>query len=145
MSVVAGSTGVAQSSSTWHSPMPFLFEGLAVMLGLVGLVLLIFVCSYCRHFRRVANADEDTEKDVESGSKKKMEDSVLVIMARHFRRVANAGEDTEKDVESGSKKKMKDSVLVIMADEEIPTFLATPASIKGSSHGGVIGDKRTEY
>lgn len=32
--------------SPWHSPVPYLFGGLAAMLGLIALALLILACSY---------------------------------------------------------------------------------------------------
>ncbi|GMI89255.1 hypothetical protein HRI_002594800 [Hibiscus trionum] len=114
MSVVAGSTAPAQPCSTWHSPVPYLFGGLASMLCLVSFALLILACSYCRRFGRLADAGED----VESG-----------------------GND------GGSKKKMEvyeENVLVIMAGEEMPTFLATPASIKASTLGGFNGGEGSE-
>ncbi|KAK8654932.1 hypothetical protein V6N13_107527 [Hibiscus sabdariffa] len=118
MPVGTGSTAAAQPCSTWHSPVPYLFGGLASMMGLVGFALLILACSYCRHSRRLANAGRDAGRDVESG---------------------------EKD--GGSSKKTavyEENVLVIMAGEERPTFLATPASVKASSFGGFYGGEGSE-
>ncbi|GMI80939.1 glutamine dumper 2 [Hibiscus trionum] len=105
---VAGSIAAVQPCSTWHSPVSYLFGELASMLGLVGFALLILACSYCRHSGRLANAGEDVKSGGNDGSSKK-------------------------------KKKMevyKENVLVIMAGEEMPTFLATPASTKASPLGG---------
>ncbi|ONK69683.1 uncharacterized protein A4U43_C05F25650 [Asparagus officinalis] len=34
------------SHSAWHSPVPYLFGGLAAMLGLIAFALLILACSY---------------------------------------------------------------------------------------------------
>ncbi|KAG0468619.1 hypothetical protein HPP92_017947 [Vanilla planifolia] len=36
----------AAGRSAWHSPVPYLFGGLAAMLGLIAFALLILACSY---------------------------------------------------------------------------------------------------
>ncbi|KAL4334147.1 hypothetical protein GQ457_07G037230 [Hibiscus cannabinus] len=104
--------GMAQPRSPWHSPVPYLFGGLAAMLGLIAFALLILACSYWRLSGRSDNHGE-AERDVESGE--------------------NEGEST-KPV-----KVYEEKFLVIMAGEEKPTFLATPVCTKASSFGGKNG------
>ncbi|KAK7311925.1 hypothetical protein RJT34_10400 [Clitoria ternatea] len=100
------------SSSSWHSPVPYLFGGLAAMLGLIAFALLILACSYWKLSGQLQN-EENHERDLESG---------------------------EKQSESETKEPVKvyeEKILVIMAGDEKPTFLATPACSKSSSfpHG----------
>lgn len=103
-------SAVAQQRSPWHSPVPYLFGGLAAMLGLIAFALLILACSYWRLSGRVENGDQNRgERDVESG---------------------------EKDEEGDGGKAVKiyeEKILVIMAGDVKPTFLATPVCSKASS------------
>ncbi|XWS26128.1 hypothetical protein CRYUN_Cryun26dG0004300 [Craigia yunnanensis] len=106
---------MAQPRSPWHSPVPYLFGGLAAMLGLIAFALLILACSYWRLSGRLDNNSEgaDAERDVESG---------------------------EKECDSNKQVKVyEEKILVIMAGEEKPTFLATPVSTKASSFGDKNG------
>ncbi|CAH2061177.1 unnamed protein product [Thlaspi arvense] len=72
--------------SPWHSPVPYLFGGLAAMLGLIAFALLILACSY---WRISTTGDDsggrvDEEKESRSGDKAAnaaYEEKVLVIMA----------------------------------------------------------------
>ncbi|XP_042047851.1 protein GLUTAMINE DUMPER 3-like [Salvia splendens] len=73
----------AAAPSPWHSPVPYLFGGLAAMLGLIAFALLILACSYWK-------LSEDAERDLEAdgggdGASKVeplvMEEKFLVIMA----------------------------------------------------------------
>ena len=102
--------------SPWHSPVPYLFGGLAAMLGLIAFALLILACSYWRLSGQMDDRDhqggddDHDERDLESGG-------------------AGAGEkDSGKDV-----KVYEEKILVIMAGDEKPTFLATPVCAKVSS------------
>ncbi|XVF48229.1 hypothetical protein PTKIN_Ptkin03bG0173000 [Pterospermum kingtungense] len=106
----------AQPRSPWHSPVPYLFGGLAAMLGLIAFALLILACSYWRLFGRYEENSEGAaaERDVESGEKE--------------------FGDSDKQV-----KVYEEKILVIMAGEEKPTFLATPVSNKASSFGDKNG------
>ncbi|CAH2044384.1 unnamed protein product [Thlaspi arvense] len=66
----------------WRSPVPYLFGGLAAMLGLIAFALLLLACSYWTLSRRTN--DGDGEKQTESGEKvvaKVFEEKILVIMA----------------------------------------------------------------
>ena len=108
---------MTQPRSPWHSPVPYLFGGLAAMMGLIAFTLLLLACSYWRLSGRLDNNSEgaDAERDVESGEKE-------------------AAGDSNKQV-----KVYEEKILVIMAGEEKPTFLATPVSNKTSSFGDKIG------
>ncbi|KAE8678820.1 Protein GLUTAMINE DUMPER 1 [Hibiscus syriacus] len=123
--------------SPWHSPVPYLFGGLAAMLGLIAFALLILACSYWKLSGQFENEGEgssgQSEGDLEAGEGK--------------------GDDTRL------RPVMEPKVLVIMAGEVKPTFLATPIGSsfsfghngericccnddKGVEHGGakVVGD-----
>ncbi|XP_022730773.1 protein GLUTAMINE DUMPER 5-like [Durio zibethinus] len=110
---------MAQPRSPWHSPVPYLFGGLAAMLGLIAFALLILACSYWRLSGRLDNNGEgaDAERDVETGGKEG---------------------DLNKLV-----KVFEEKILVIMPGEKKPTYLATPVSTKAASFGdknGKFGD-----
>lgn len=97
--------------SPWHSPVPYLFGGLAAMLGLIAFALLILACSYWKLSGYLENQG-DGERDLEAG---------------------------EADGRDGAAKPappvMEEKFLVIMAGQEKPTFLATPMSSRASSFG----------
>ncbi|KAG8372426.1 hypothetical protein BUALT_Bualt12G0064900 [Buddleja alternifolia] len=110
-SVVAPPPSAAQRSP-WHSPVPYLFGGLAAMLGLIAFALLILACSYWKLSGYLENRG-DGERDLEAGE-------------------ADGGED------GGAKAAppvMEEKFLVIMAGQAKPTFLATPMSSRNSSFG----------
>lgn len=70
----------SQTRPPWHTPVPYLFGGLAAMLGLIAFALLLLACSYWKFSRRT----DDGEKQTESGEKvvaKVFEEKILVIMA----------------------------------------------------------------
>ncbi|CAL1385224.1 unnamed protein product [Linum trigynum] len=92
--------------SPWHSPVPYLFGGLAAMLALIAFALLILACSYWRLSTRRRRRQGG---DVESGDEKE-------------------GKPVEKKV-------FEEKFLVIMAGDNQPTFLATPASNRVSVCG----------
>lgn len=93
--------------SPWHSPVPYLFGGLAAMLGLIVFALLILACSYWKLSGRM---QEDNERDIEAGDDKPENSS-----AKDFPVV------------------FEEKIVVIMAGDVKPTFLATPVcSNKGS-------------
>ncbi|KAJ6673857.1 PROTEIN GLUTAMINE DUMPER 2 [Salix viminalis] len=109
---------VAQPRSPWHSPVPYLFGGLAAMLGLIAFALLILACSYWRISARLDSENEgDDQRDLESGNEKE-------------------GKPENKVFE--------EKFLVIMAGNERPTFLATPVCSKASSFVAKIGNEEEE-
>ncbi|XP_062227695.1 protein GLUTAMINE DUMPER 2-like [Phragmites australis] len=84
--------------SPWQSPVPYLFGGLAAMLGLIAFALLILACSY----RKLSGyLDAGSGADGEKGS-------------------AACAANTAAGVQ--------EHVVIIMAGDERPTFLATPAA-----------------
>ncbi|CAA7023261.1 unnamed protein product [Microthlaspi erraticum] len=87
----------------WRSPVPYLFGGLAAMLGLIAFALLLLACSYWTFSGRTNGGDiaGDAEKQTESGDK---------VAA----------------------KVLEEKILVIMAGQNKPTFLATPVAAKTS-------------
>ncbi|KAL2236879.1 protein GLUTAMINE DUMPER 5-like [Sesamum indicum] len=93
--------------SPWHSPVPYLFGGLAAMLGLIAFALLILACSYWK----LSGGEEGGQGDVESG----------------------AGEKGESNADAKALPVFQEKVLVIMAGDVKPTFLATPMSSRGYS------------
>lgn len=96
--------------SPWHSPMPYLFGGLAAMLGLIAFALLILACSYWKLSGRLNNSGE---RDIEAGGEEKME---------------NSGKESMPVV-------LDEKIVVIMAGDLKPSFLATPMSSRASSFG----------
>ncbi|KAE8056793.1 hypothetical protein FH972_013532 [Carpinus fangiana] len=100
----------AQPHSPWHSPVPYLFGGLAAMLGLIAFALLILACSYWR-LSGYLEGDGPAERDLEAGEGK-------------------SDDDAQKPPPV-----FEEKILVIMAGEAKPTFLATPMSSRSSSFG----------
>ncbi|XP_041019058.1 protein GLUTAMINE DUMPER 3-like [Juglans microcarpa x Juglans regia] len=105
--VTAKSPLAAQPHLPWHSPVPYLFGGLAAMLGLIAFALLILACSYWR-LSGYLEGDGAAERDLEAGEGK--------------------SDDTQKPPPV-----FEEKILVIMAGEVKPTFLATPMSSRSSS------------
>ncbi|KNA15135.1 hypothetical protein SOVF_101040 [Spinacia oleracea] len=100
---------MAPPAAGWKSPVPYLFGGLAAMLGLIAFALLILACSYWKL----------------SGYLDAGEDSGEVT-----------GDEKPKDSNSNATAvSYPSSILVIMAGEEKPTFLAMPATSRTSSLG----------
>ncbi|RWW89097.1 hypothetical protein BHE74_00001926 [Ensete ventricosum] len=74
--------------SAWHSPVPYLFGGLAAMMGLIALALLILACSYWKLSSFLESSDgteqSDQEKHGDASSWKDpgfAEERFFVIMA----------------------------------------------------------------
>ncbi|KAL9224597.1 hypothetical protein vseg_000616 [Gypsophila vaccaria] len=93
------------TTTGWKSPVPYLFGGLAAMLGLIAFALLILACSYWKLSGHM-NSGED-----------------------------NSEEEKVKETEMKVADVYPNSFLVIMAGEERPTFLATPAVNSSSWSG----------
>ncbi|KAJ4958059.1 hypothetical protein NE237_025170 [Protea cynaroides] len=99
----------AMSHSPWHSPVPYLFGGLAAMLGLIAFALLILACSYWKLSGYLENGD-GAERDPENGDEKGG-DGIKVPPV------------------------YEEKIVVIMAGDEKPTFIATPMTSRVSSFG----------
>uniref|UniRef100_A0A1J3FD41 Protein GLUTAMINE DUMPER 2 n=1 Tax=Noccaea caerulescens TaxID=107243 RepID=A0A1J3FD41_NOCCA len=93
------SSSMVVPHSPWHSPVPYLFGGLAAMLALIAFALLILACSYLK-------LTGSAQRDLEAGDDAKPDG------------------DTHKDKLTV----MPEKFLVIMAGDVTPTYLATPAN-----------------
>lgn len=121
-----------------HSPVPYLFGGLAVMLGLVAFALLILACSYWKlsgHFdARNDGGSSQNQRDLEASAEEEEEGA------------DRCGEKKEKVFE--------EKIVVIVAGRANTMFLATPIFSPSSSNCstrlscfeksecGSVGDKR---
>ncbi|CAL0307040.1 unnamed protein product [Lupinus luteus] len=92
-----------QPQSPWRSPVPYLFGGLAAMMGLIAFSLLILACSYWKLSSYLEDNGHGGERDVEAG-------------------------DPKNDDDNKSQKPYEEKILVIMAGQQNPTFLATHVS-----------------
>lgn len=102
-------TNTTSVASPWHSPVPYLFGGLAAIMALIALALFMLACSYWRLTRitqQESNNDDDDDDDV----------------------VKEVDDDSEKKEQP---KVYEEKILVIMAGDHKPTFLATPSSSFG--------------
>ncbi|CAL9079265.1 unnamed protein product [Musa textilis] len=98
------------ASSAWRSPVPYLFGGLAAMLGLIAFALLVLFCSFWQlsgYLESGGDADGGRDGDGEAPSD---------------------GSDAAKPPLL-----FEDSIVVIMAGDRKPTFLATPMSSRAAS------------
>ena len=105
---MAHGPAAAAPRSTWQTPVPYLFGGLATMLALIALSLLTLACSYWKLSGGLAGPDEDQPP----------------------------GSDGEKGSAAGPAREWLGHVVVIMAGDEQPSFLATPASMTSSAADG---------
>jgi hypothetical protein len=101
----------AGAHSAWHSPVPYLFGGLAAMLGLIAFALLILACSYWKlsGYLEGGAARGDNDGSSADGTKPAASDLPPPIW--------------------------EEKILVIMAGDVKPTYLATPMSSRASSFG----------
>ncbi|ESR66686.1 hypothetical protein WN944_002852 [Citrus x changshan-huyou] len=104
---------VTRTHSPWHSPVPYLFGGLAAMLGLIAFALLILACSYWKLSGYLDSGDNGAagERDLE------------------------AGEGKHDETQKPHPQVFEEKILVIMAGDLKPTHLATPMSSRSSSFG----------
>ncbi|KAJ4748027.1 Glutamine dumper 3 [Rhynchospora pubera] len=100
--------------STWRSPVPYLFGGLAAMMGVIALALLILACSYWKlsGFLNSVTSNEESSSGTE-------------------------GEKGSNDSDVGPVVVQTEHVAVIMAGQERPTYLATPVEKKKGESASV--------
>lgn len=91
---------------SWNSPLPYLFGGLAVMLGLIALALIILACSYKKSS---TTTDEEQQRSSSSSS----DDDVI--------------EEKSPKLVLQPSEIMEPRIVVIMAGDQNPTYLAKPA------------------
>ncbi|OIW18658.1 hypothetical protein TanjilG_13410 [Lupinus angustifolius] len=106
-----------QPQSPWHSPVPYLFGGLAAMMGLIAFALLILACSYWKL-------------------------STYLEDSGHGERDLEAGDPKNDDNNNKPQKPYEEKILVIMAGQHKPTFLATHVS-SSTSRFSSLGDNTT--
>ncbi|KAJ7974231.1 Protein GLUTAMINE DUMPER [Quillaja saponaria] len=103
--------GGAHELRGWKSPMtPYMFGGLALMLGFIAMVLIILSCSYRKY-----NNNSGSASNAGGGGQENSKASMTV-------------EDTEEVVDYDPK------IVVIMAGETNPTYLAVPAASSTTCH-----------
>ncbi|KAK7377143.1 hypothetical protein VNO80_02563 [Phaseolus coccineus] len=90
--------------SPWHSPIPYLFGGLAIIMALISMALFILACSYWRLTR------SPQQRDLENINTNNIKE----------------GDDDPQEKEHPLV--YEEKILVIMAGDHQPTFLATPSS-----------------
>ncbi|KAF3339249.1 protein GLUTAMINE DUMPER 3-like protein [Carex littledalei] len=108
--------------SAWHSPVPYLFGGLAAMLGLIAFALLILACSYWK-LSGYLEGSNNRNGDADATAEK----PVALPVVPHIC--------------------YEEKIVVIMAGDEKPTFLATPMSSQNSSFGDksiTVTDQKNE-
>ena len=86
--------------SNWRSPIPYIFSGLALMLGLVAVALLILACSY----RKTSSSNSTSSGGGEDGK------------------------PTSRGIDDIEAAESEPRILVIMAGEKTPTYLANPST-----------------
>uniref|UniRef100_A0A7N0TY83 Uncharacterized protein n=1 Tax=Kalanchoe fedtschenkoi TaxID=63787 RepID=A0A7N0TY83_KALFE len=104
--------------SPWHSPVPYLFGGLAAMLGLIAFALLILACSYWK-------LSGYLEGENGGGEDQGGNNEVEIVKVENDNRI------------------FEEKFLVIMAGEVKPTHLATPSTSRTSSFGSEQQSEKT--
>ncbi|XP_042465024.1 protein GLUTAMINE DUMPER 3-like [Zingiber officinale] len=102
----SAATAGGGSQSAWHSPVPYLFGGLAAMLGLIALALLILACSYWKLSSYLDSSYLDSS-DADDGAE---------------------GPSTDHQKRAGGPAVLEERFLVIMPGDDAPTVLAIPIS-----------------
>ncbi|KAJ9173120.1 hypothetical protein P3X46_016286 [Hevea brasiliensis] len=72
-------TNSPSTFNLWHSPIPYLFGSLALMLMIIAVSLIILACSYCKH-HSARNEGENPRKSI-GISGLEAEPKIVVIMA----------------------------------------------------------------
>ncbi|KAD3068052.1 hypothetical protein R6Q59_017964 [Mikania micrantha] len=106
--VVAPSSPETFRLSPWHTPVPYFFGGLSVLLGLIAFALLILACSYGNLSDDIENGGDDA-RDLETGDSKPDNHDEIVVFEEKY--------------------------VVIMAGKATPSFLAIPVSSGVPSFG----------
>ncbi|KAI3782153.1 hypothetical protein L2E82_12186 [Cichorium intybus] len=112
-SMAPTSSLVAIQRSSWLSQVPYLFAGLAAMLGLIAFALIILACSFRNHSRYIDNR-ADGERDLEL-------------------RIGDG--ESKIDNQKNDPADLEEKYLVIMAGLAKPTFLAIPTLSRQTASG----------
>ncbi|XP_050229952.1 protein GLUTAMINE DUMPER 5-like [Mercurialis annua] len=65
----------------WNSPLPYLFVGLALMLGLIAMALMLLACSYPKSPPSNHSDEKSYDDRNRLGFEMEMEPKIVVIMA----------------------------------------------------------------
>ncbi|KAF5204650.1 Glutamine dumper, partial [Thalictrum thalictroides] len=87
----------------WNSPLPYLFGGLAAMLGLISFALLILACTYHK------SMDDDDDDNLSSPD--------------------DVDEEKPAKLPTLPPAEFEPKIVVIMAGNDQPTYLAKPVSV----------------
>ncbi|EEF31574.1 conserved hypothetical protein [Ricinus communis] len=69
------------NKNTWHSPIPYLFGSLALMLIIIALALIILACSYFKDSATTSGNEEEKPRSHIGTSGLEAEAKIVVIMA----------------------------------------------------------------
>nr|XP_016447234.1 PREDICTED: protein GLUTAMINE DUMPER 6-like [Nicotiana tabacum] len=109
MKPLRNTTSTAGDSSfhRWNSPVPYLFGGLAVMMGLIALALLILACSYKKRSSSTeeSSSSSNNVNDSDDGRQEKPSTKSVQVL----------------------RPEMEPKFVVIMPGDYNPTCLAKPA------------------
>ncbi|XP_047050248.1 protein GLUTAMINE DUMPER 3-like [Lolium rigidum] len=122
-SIAAPAATPTAAVSPWHSPVPYLFGGLAAMIGLIALALLILACSYWK-----LNNILGTGSTSSSGAGA----------------TDGAGSKSPAGAAAASPAVFTDLVAVVMAGETVPTFLAAPIVRRAVANDAADGEGSLE-
>ncbi|KQJ95792.1 protein GLUTAMINE DUMPER 1 [Brachypodium distachyon] len=115
----------AAGVSAWQSPVPYLFGGLAAMMGLIALALLILACSYLKLNSYLGTGRASSSSAATGGVE------------------GGDGAKSPAAAAPASPAAFADLVAVVMAGEKMPTFLAAPV-VRRLVAGGEDSRETTE-
>ncbi|XVF71382.1 hypothetical protein PTKIN_Ptkin12aG0033300 [Pterospermum kingtungense] len=78
-STAAAATGAG--FRCWNSPIPYLFVGLALMLGLIAMALVILACSHKKSPTNSSSEEAEEKPAKQVSMQLEMEPKIVVIMA----------------------------------------------------------------
>ncbi|OIT34269.1 PREDICTED: protein GLUTAMINE DUMPER 2-like [Nicotiana attenuata] len=121
--------------SPWHSPAPYLFAGVAAMLGLIAFALVILACSYRKRSGDDPEAGAGAGEDDNLKVMPVFEEKIVVIMAGDLNptflatpiymssKGSSFGNKCEKESEELNDEKLKEQVIAMevryQKDEEL--------------------------
>nr|GEW61777.1 protein glutamine dumper 6-like [Tanacetum cinerariifolium] len=100
------------SEIRWHSPIPYLFGGLALMLTLIAFALIVLVCSYKKPYSS-SSADSSQNSSTRDQEKTSVPEFQMELS-----------------------REMEPKIVIVMPGDINPTYLAkpTPPTTSGADH-----------
>ncbi|XVE72240.1 hypothetical protein DITRI_Ditri11bG0023600 [Diplodiscus trichospermus] len=80
-STAAAAAATGAEFRHWNSPIPYLFGGLAVMLGLIAMALVILACSFRKSASGSTTGEAEEKHAKQVSMHLEMEPKIVVIMA----------------------------------------------------------------